>query len=79
MTMLHDRILGQDVAPCVTTHDELSYAELTSLEEVANGIHQRPIPKEHACRLLRDSLIYRLLGDLRITAKGRTVLKRIKR
>jgi hypothetical protein len=48
----------------------LSQAEMDSLREVGRGAHHAPIPVRHAERLLSLKLIYRLLGDLRITAAG---------
>ena len=52
----------------------LSEAEYASLQEINRGLFQRRIPADHADRLLSLKFIYRLLGDLKITAKGRAVL-----
>ena len=69
-------MLGSEVdqarCPTMSMDKELSAAELTSLKEIAKGIHQRPVPAEHAQRLRSLQLIYRILGDLRITKKGRS-------
>lgn len=54
--------------------EQLSDTELTSLKEIAKGVHQRPVSTEHAQRLLDLKLVYKILGDLRITAKGRSVV-----
>jgi hypothetical protein len=55
----------------MTTHDTLSASELGSLREVAKGVRHGPIPEADALRLLELRLIYRLLGDLRMTTAGR--------
>jgi hypothetical protein len=47
---------------------------LGSLQEVARGPFQEPICAADSARLLQLKLIYRLLGDLRITAAGRARL-----
>jgi hypothetical protein len=54
----------------------LSPSQLSSLRQVARGVLQDPICAEDAVHLLRLKLIYRLLGDLRITASGKMMLGR---
>ena len=49
----------------------LSPDEFASLQEVAKGFDQRPIPEVDAVRLLELDLIYKLLGLLRMTGAGR--------
>jgi hypothetical protein len=56
---------------------ELTAAEFGSVQEVAKGINQGVIPGEHSVRLLELRLVYKLLGDLRITAAGRTRIERL--
>jgi len=55
----------------MTTHGTLSGSELASLCEVAKGAHHGPIPEADALRLLDLGLVYRLLGDVRVTTAGR--------
>jgi hypothetical protein len=50
---------------------ELSTGEFASLQEVAKGFDQTPIPEADALRLLELHLIYKLLGMLRMTGAGR--------
>jgi hypothetical protein len=49
----------------------LSPGEFASLQEVAEGFDQRPIPEADALRLLELDLIYKFLGFLRMTGAGR--------
>lgn len=54
----------------MTFVDELTASEFASLKEVAKGFSQSTIPEADARRLLALSLIYRLLGSLRMTRAG---------
>jgi hypothetical protein len=49
----------------------LSASELSSLHEIAKGLLHGAIPEADAVRLVELRLIYRLLGDLRMTTAGR--------
>jgi hypothetical protein len=49
----------------------LSLAQFASLKEVAKGFNQGAVPTLDAGRLLELGLIYKLLGDLRLTTSGR--------
>ena len=49
----------------------LSASELASLQEIAKGLSHGSIPEADAVRLVELRLIYRLLGDLRMTSAGR--------
>lgn len=49
----------------------LTVTELASLREVAKDFNQGPVPTADALRLLDLNLVYKLLGDLRITSTGR--------
>ena len=51
--------------------EPLSKAEFTSLQEVAKGIGRASIPLDHRVHLIKDGLIYNLLGSLRMTTAGR--------
>ena len=51
--------------------EPLSVSELASLQEVAKGFDHGSIPVGDATRLLELKLIYKLLGELRLTAAGR--------
>ena len=53
----------------------LTPSELASLRQIARGFFQEAICANDTARLLRLKLIYRLLGDLRITAYGKARLK----
>jgi hypothetical protein len=55
----------------MATDDTLSASELTSLQEIAKGLLHGSIPEADAARLVELRLIYRLLGDLRMTTAGR--------
>jgi hypothetical protein len=55
----------------MATDDALSASELTSLQEIGKGLGHGSIPETDALRLLELRLIYRLLGDLRVTTAGR--------
>ena len=57
-------------------NETLNEAELNSLKEIGRGVLQHSTPAEHKERLLALKLIYKLLGDLRITGKGRAVLNK---
>ena len=50
----------------------LSPGEFASLVEVGGGAFHAPILLAHEIRLLELKLVYNLLGNLRITAAGRT-------
>jgi hypothetical protein len=52
----------------------LSRGEVLSLQEVGKGVHQGCVSSQHAARLIELKLVYRLLGELRITAAGRARL-----
>jgi hypothetical protein len=49
----------------------LSSSELTSLAEVANGFSYGCIPAADGARLLELDLIFKLLGENRVTIAGR--------
>ena len=51
--------------------EALSHSELASLQEIGRGLRHESIPHVDAIRLLELHLIYKLLGDLRITTAGR--------
>ena len=57
-------------------NETLNEAELSSLKEIGRGVLQQSTPAEHKERLLALKLIHKLLGDLRITGKGRAVLNK---
>jgi|SRR5579859_1274323 len=56
---------------CMTTGDILTHSELASLQEIGRGLRHGSIPEADALRLVELRLIYRLLGDLRMTTAGR--------
>ena len=56
----------------------LTPEELKSLEEIARGILHAPIPEHHAKTLMKERLIYSLLGSYRLTADGREYLRNVK-
>jgi hypothetical protein len=53
----------------------LSRAEYNALEEVAKFFNGTTIASQHADRLLELRLIYRMLGELRITSAGSALIR----
>jgi len=62
--------------PYSTYTTELSDSEFASLQEIGKGLQHSAIPEGDAVRLLELRLIYKLLGDHRITAAGRARINR---
>ena len=60
----------------ITSDKQFSAAEMASLHEVAKGVFQQVIPVEHAQHLLDAKLVFKLFGELRITAEGRKLISR---
>ena len=54
--------------------DILSASQFASLQEVSKGIFRGPIPNADAVRLVELRLIYRLLGDFRLTTAGQNAI-----
>jgi len=66
--------LAAGIDQAMISDDALSAAQFVSLQEVGRTFLHDSIPSEDAALLLDRGLIYRLLGNLRITAAGRTRL-----
>lgn len=59
---------------CMSGEPYLSASEYASLSEVAKGFSHSSIPGADCIRLLELGLIYKLLGEDRLTRAGRTRL-----
>jgi hypothetical protein len=59
----------------MSMQSSLTPSELISLKEVSRGPFQAAIPQADGSRLLQLKLVYKMLGELRITMAGRDRLR----
>jgi hypothetical protein len=55
----------------MSANNTLSALEFASLQEVGSGVAHGTIPESDGLRLMHLRLVYKLLGNLRITTAGR--------